>query len=297
MISRTAVGDAKAESGLDVHGFFDPRTFSVQYVAACRKSRHCAIIDPVLDFDLASGSTATTSADGLLRFVRDNGLTVAWVLDTHPHADHFSAAAYLHDATGAPMAIGEKVLEVQALWEGIYGFPAGHFTAASWDRLFRDGDSFAIGEVEARVIHSPGHTLASITYLVDDAAFVHDTLFMPDFGTARTDFPGGSAEDLWRSIETILSLPDATRLFTGHDYLPEGRGALWESTVAEQRSRNIHLVGTDREKFIAMRTARDRTLPLPRLMLSALQVNLRGGRLPPERHLRIPLGAFPSAAW
>lgn len=286
-----------------VTAFFDPRTFSLQYVAACPRTKRCAIIDPVLDFDEKSGSTGTMNADAILAFVAREGLTVEWILDTHPHADHFSAARYLKEKTGAMTAIGEKVIEVQKLWAGIYNWPELPVDGSQWDKLFADGETFRVGEVEGRVLFSPGHTLASITYVLGDAAFVHDTLFMPDSGTARADFPGGSASDLWRSIQRILALPDATRLFTGHDYQPGGREPRWESTVAEQKAGNTHLTKAKSEaEFVALRSARDRTLAMPKLILSALQINIRGGRLPePEnngrRYLKIPMDALRGAAW
>lgn len=287
----------------EVTAFYDPRTGSAQYVVSDPRTKTCAIIDPVLDYDEKSGATATSHADRILDFVGDRGLSVAWVLDTHPHADHFTAARYLKSRTGAPMAIGEHVTDVQKLWKSIYNWPGFPADGSQWDRLFADGDSFRIGSLEARVMHSPGHTLASITYLIGDAAFVHDTIFMPDSGTARADFPGGSAAALWRSIRAILALPAATRLFTGHDYRPGGREPLWESTVAEQKATNIHAPHwQDEAAFVAMREARDGTLPMPKLILHALQVNINGGRLPdPEvngrRYLKIPLDALPGANW
>ncbi|UHC17116.1 MBL fold metallo-hydrolase [Methylobacterium currus] len=287
-----------------VAGFHDEPTGSVQYVVADPETKRCAIIDPVLDFDPKSGATATRSADALLAHLEREGYALAWILDTHPHADHFSAAGYLHDRTGAPTAIGEKVVAVQTLWKGLYNLPDTVRTDGSqWSRLFADGERFRIGNLEAEVMFTPGHTLASIAYRIGDAAFIHDTLFMPDSGTARADFPGGDAHALWRSIQRILALPDATRLFTGHDYRPGGRAAAWESTVAQQRAENLHLVDTPGEEaFVRMREARDRGLPMPRLILHALQVNIRGGRLPePEangrRYLKIPLDALAGAAW
>ncbi len=286
----------------EVAGFYDQRTGSIQYVVACPNSRRCAIIDPVLDFDEKSGSTATTNADVILDHLQRHDLKLDWVLDTHPHADHFSAAAYLRAKTGAPMAIGEHIRDVQRIWRDIYNWPGLACDGSQWDRLFRDGEPFKIGELDARVLHSPGHTLASISYIVGDAAFIHDTLFMPDSGTARADFPGGSAESLWQSIQAILSLPDETRLFTGHDYMPGGRQPLWESTVADQKRNNPHVAGQSRHDFIHLRETRDRTLPMPRLILHALQVNIQGGELPPaeengRRYLKIPIDAFPSSAW
>lgn len=286
----------------EVVGVFDPRTFSVQYVVSDPVAKRCAIVDPVLDFDEKSGATATWSADALLDHVHRSGLTVEWILDTHPHADHLSAAGYLKDRTGAPTGIGEHVVEVQRLWKGLYNLPDSFPTDGSqWDRLFADGDRFRIGDLDAEVLFSPGHTLASVTYVVGDTAFVHDTLFMPDGGTARADFPGGDARQLWRSIQRILALPDKTRLFTGHDYQPGGREPAWESTVAKQKAFNAHLK-TDEAGFVELRTGRDRKMPMPRLILESLQVNIRGGRLPePEnngrRYLKIPLDALGAPPW
>jgi glyoxylase-like metal-dependent hydrolase (beta-lactamase superfamily II) len=289
-------------SDISIVAFYEPRTSSIQYIVTDPTTKRCAIIDPVLDYDEKSGSISTESADRLLAHVAENGLAIDWILDTHPHADHLSAAAYLHDRTGAPTGIGEHVVEVQRLWRDIYNlrdFPAD---GSQWSRLFADGDRFRIGNVEARVMYSPGHTLASVTYVIGDAAFIHDSLFMPDGGSARCDFPGGSAPALWKSIQAILALPDETRLFVGHDYQPGGREPRWETTVAEQKQHNTHVKGMDEASFIAMREARDRTLSMPRLILHALQVNIRGGRLPePEdngcRYLKIPLQALPNAAW
>jgi glyoxylase-like metal-dependent hydrolase (beta-lactamase superfamily II) len=232
----------------------------------------------------------------ILDYVRENGMRVEWILDTHPHADHFSAAGYLAEKTGAPTGIGERVVQVQALWKRIYNWPAFPADGSQWNRLFKDGERFRIGQLDTEVIFSPGHTLASVTYVVGDAAFIHDTIFMPDSGTARADFPGGSASVLWKSIQTILSLPDETRLFTGHDYRPGGREARWESTVAEQKRSNL-LANKNEAEFVALRKARDKILPMPMLILHALQVNIAGGRLPdPEangaRYLKLPLNAW-----
>lgn len=269
------------------------------------QTKCCAIIDPVLDFDPKSGATSTHSADALLDHIDREGYVLEWILDTHPHADHFSAAAYLKDKTGVQTAIGAKVVEVQKLWKDIYNLPKIFPTDGSqWDRLFDDGECFHIGNLEVEVLLTPGHTLASIAYVMGDAAFVHDTLFMPDGGTARADFPGGSARVLWNSIQRIMALPDETRLFTGHDYCPAGREKpLWESTVAQQRAENIHLAKVKTEaEFVAFREKRDRELPMPNLILHSLQVNIRGGRLPePEsdgrRYLKIPLDALEDAPW
>lgn len=286
-----------------VKGFFDPRTFSIQYVVADPETDVCAIIDPVLDFDEKLGATATTNADAILAYIQEQGLEVAWILDTHPHADHLSAAHYLKAKTGAPIAVGAKVIAVQALWKDIYNLPDFSADGSQWDRLFDDGDTLLLGRIPGRVISSPGHTLASITYVIGDAAFVHDTLFMPDSGTARADFPGGNASQLYTSIMDILALPEETRIFTGHDYQPDGREPRWQSTVATQRAQNIHLSACKTEgDFVRLREARDKTLAMPKLILHALQVNMNGGRLPePEangkRYLKLPLDALHGAAW
>ena len=286
-----------------IKAFFDKRTFSVQYVVSDPATSKCAIVDPVLDFDEKSGATATINADRILEYIKSEGLTVEWILDTHPHADHLSAARYLKDKTGAPTAIGEKVVEVQELWRGLYNWPEFQADGSQWDKLFVEGETFKFGELDAKVLFSPGHTLASITYVIGDAAFVHDTLFMPDSGTARADFPGGSASRLWDSIQQILALPDKTRIFVGHDYQPDGRGPRWESTVAEQKAKNTHVSKCKtKNEFVALRKARDKTLAMPKLILHALQVNMNGGRLPaPEangkRYLKFPLDVLERAAW
>jgi glyoxylase-like metal-dependent hydrolase (beta-lactamase superfamily II) len=286
-----------------VTGFFEKRTSSIQYVVADPETRRCAIIDPVLDFEPKSGSFATRSADALIAHISREEYRLEWILDTHPHADHFSAAGYLKERTGALIAIGEKVVDVQKLWKRIYNVSDDFPTDGSqWDWLFAEGERFKIGNMDVDVMFSPGHTLASITYIIGDTAFIHDTIFMPDGGTARADFPGGSAGALWDSIERIMALPAETRLFTGHDYHPGGRKPCWESTVAQQKAGNIHLTkATTKEEFVALREKRDRKLPMPTLILPSLQVNIRGGRLPePEsngtRYLKIPLGAL-KAPW
>lgn len=281
-----------------VNGFYHEETNSIAYVVTDPATRRCALIDPVLDFDPACRGTHTQFAEQMVAFVRSQGLTVEWILDTHPHADHFSAAPYLKEVFGAPTAIGEHVITVQKIWKEIYHLPDFPADGSQWDRLFKDGDHFHIGQLEAKVLFSPGHTAASITYVIGDAAFVHDTLFMPDGGTARADFPGGDAHALYRSIRQILSLPPETRLFTGHDYQPGGRAPRWESTVAEQRQYNTHIHdGVGKEQFVRQRQERDRTLTFPDLLLDALQINIRGGRLPePEAngisYLKIPLNYF-----
>lgn len=286
----------------NVSVFYDKRSFSMQYVVSDPVSKACAIIDPVLDYDEKSGQTATHNADAILAFIAEQDLRLEWILDTHPHADHLSAASYLKDKTGAPIAIGEQVVGVQKLWKEFYNLPDFPTDGRQWDRLFADGDSFMIGTLKARVMFSPGHTLASISYIIGDAAFIHDTLFMPDSGTARADFPGGSAKQLWDSIQAILALPEETRLFTGHDYQPGGREPLCQSSVAEQKAKNSHIsVYKTEAEFIAARQARDATLPMPKLILHALQVNTNAGRLPePEadgrRYLKIPLDLL-KAPW
>jgi glyoxylase-like metal-dependent hydrolase (beta-lactamase superfamily II) len=282
-----------------VTGFYEPDTGSVQYVVSDPATRKAAIIDPVWNFDPYSARTDTRSADAILGFVGERGLHVEWILDTHPHADHFSAAAYLKDKLGAPQAIGQKVSEIAALWSGLYNEPAAFELHKAFDRLFSDGDTFQIGSLPVQVVLSAGHTLGSITYRVgSDAAFVHDTLMVPDSGTSRADFPGGDATALYRSIRTILALPGSTRLFVGHDYRKDGREPRWEATVAEQRASNIHVKdGISEVAFVKLRTERDKMLALPVRMLHALQVNLRGGRLPaPESdghcYLKIPTTRF-----
>lgn len=281
-----------------VTGFFHGPTFSIAYIAACPETGRAAIIDPVLDYDEKSGRVSHETADAMLAEIDRRNLKIDWILDTHPHADHFSAAVYLKEKLGAPTAIGEKIVEVQKIWKDIYNLPDFPADGSQWDKLFANGASFKIGTLDARVMHSPGHTLCSITYVIGDAAFVHDTLFQPDYGTARCDFPGGSAAALYRSISEILSLPDNTRLFTGHDYMPDGRAPQWESTVAEQKRANRHLANNPSQaEYVKLREARDATLPMPKLILHALQVNIRGGRLPkPEANgkifLKIPVGAL-----
>lgn len=282
-----------------VHGFYDKASGSVQYVAVDEATKHCALIDVVQDFDPKSAATAHDSAQEILDFVEKEGLKVAWVLDTHPHADHMMASDFLKAKTGAPNGIGAKVAEIAELWRGYYNLPDAFDVTRDFDRLFADGDTFPLGDLEVRVMLSPGHTLGSITYVVGDAAFVHDTFMHVDSGTSRADFPGGTTEQLYDSLMAILELPDETRLFVGHDYPPVGdrEDPAWEATVAEHRAKNPHLAGKSREEFIALRDERDATLPLPDRMLHALQVNLRAGRLPPPEsdghsYFKIPANRF-----
>jgi glyoxylase-like metal-dependent hydrolase (beta-lactamase superfamily II) len=282
----------------DVTAYYDEPTGSVTYLVVNPGSKRAAIIDPVLDYDEKAAHISTTSADTLLADIGKRGLEIEWLLDTHPHADHLTALNYLKDKLGAPTANGEHVIGVQKLWRDIYNVPDFPADGKQWDRLFADGDTFKIGALDTLVMHSPGHTLASITYVIGDAVFMHDTLFQPDTGSARCDFPGGSAAELYRSISEILSLPDDTRLYTGHDYRQGGRPPQWLSTVAEQKRDNIHFKGKpSRDDYVTMRRARDRTLPMPKLILHALQINLRAGGLPPaesdgRNYLKIPINRF-----
>lgn len=282
-----------------VKPFWDESTGSWQYVFHDPNTMQGAVVDPVWNYDPKAGATFTRSVDEIVAYVRGAGIDVVWILDTHPHADHFSAAPLLAERLKAPTAIGERVTEVQKLWQKIYHLPESFPTdGRQWDRLFADGDVFMVGDIPVRVMFSPGHTLASVTYLAGDAAFVHDTLMMPDSGTSRADFPGGSSKQLYASLQRILALPDNTRLYVGHDYAPEGRDAQCMATVAEHKTRNIHLAGGRTEaEFCAVRDQRDASLPLPKLMLAALQINIRGGRKPaPEAdgrsYLKIPLDYF-----
>jgi glyoxylase-like metal-dependent hydrolase (beta-lactamase superfamily II) len=283
----------------DVWGIYEPDTGSIQYICADPATRKAALIDVVWNFDPKHYRTSTESMDQVLDIVRENGLEVAWVLDTHPHADHLMASAQLKERTGAPAAIGAKVHEIAKIWEEIYHLPGTFAPDHDFDRLFAEGETFRIGDLEARVMLSPGHTLGSITYVCGDAAFVHDTLMYPDAGTSRADFPGGDAAVLWKSIRDILALPGETRLFVGHDHGTDERDEpMWEATVAEHKARNAHVKdGTSREDWIDRRTGRDKTLALPDRILAALQVNLRGGRLPPaeedgRHYVKLPVNRF-----
>jgi glyoxylase-like metal-dependent hydrolase (beta-lactamase superfamily II) len=282
----------------DVTGFYEPDTGSVQYVVSCPRTKRAAIVDAVWNFDPKRARTDMKSANEILTYVKEQGLSADWVLDT-PHADHFTAAAHLKERFGCPQAIGTRVREIAALWREFYNEPKAFDVDLAFDRLFSDGDIFEIGMLPVRVMLSPGHTLASITYVIgDDAALVHDTLMFPDSGTSRADFPGGDAAVLYRSIQLILALPASTRLFVGHDYCKGGREPKWEATVAEHKAENIHVKdGVSRDEFVKLRTERDKTLALPDRMLHALQVNLRGGRLPDPQndgrsYFKIPANRF-----
>ncbi|MEP2028895.1 MAG: MBL fold metallo-hydrolase [Paracoccaceae bacterium] len=266
-----------------VQAFFDQATNTISYVVREPEGRACAIIDSVLDFDHASGRTDTKAADDIVQYVGDEGLRVQWILESHVHADHLSAAPYLQEKLGGKIGIGDQIMTVQDTFGKVFNEGTEFQRDGSqFDRLFGEGDSFHIGQMRGDVMQTPGHTPACMTYVIGDAAFVGDTLFMPDFGTARCDFPGGSSETLYASIQKILSLPDATRIFVGHDYKAPGRDEFaWETTVGEQKARNIH-VGGDKaaEEFVKMRDARDATLPMPKLIVPSLQVNMRAGHMP-----------------
>jgi glyoxylase-like metal-dependent hydrolase (beta-lactamase superfamily II) len=284
---------------LEVTPFFHKASKTISYVAADGDSQRCAVIDPVLDFDIKSGRTGTETADAILAFIAGRAYRLDWILETHAHADHLTAAAYLKGRGGGQIAIGAEIGVTQRHFGHLFNLSdMTQANGAPFDHLFHDGDTIAIGDISGTVLHTPGHTPACVTYVIGDAAFVGDTLFMPDYGTARCDFPGGDARQLYRSIGRILDLPPATRLFTCHDYQPGGREPAWETTVADQRAANIHIRdGITEDAFVAMREARDRTLSVPDLLLPAIQVNIRGGRLPAaedngRRYLKLPLDAL-----
>ncbi|AOF83859.1 metallo-beta-lactamase superfamily protein [Methyloversatilis sp. RAC08] len=288
-----------SSSSMQIEAFFDEATSTVSYIVLDRSTQACAIVDSVLDYDPKAGRTSTQSADRLIARVRELGARLDWILETHVHADHLSAAPHLRAQLGGQLGIGSHIVTVQKVFGSL--FNAGDDFARDgrqFDRLFADGDSFTIGSLTARALHTPGHTPACMSYVIEDAVFVGDTLFMPDYGTARCDFPGGDARTLYRSVRRLLSLPPQTRLFMCHDYPPGGRAPAWESTVEEQRVHNIHVHdGIAEDDFVAMRTARDATLDMPVLILPSVQVNMRAGHLPePEdngmRYLKIPLNAL-----
>jgi glyoxylase-like metal-dependent hydrolase (beta-lactamase superfamily II) len=283
-----------------VTAFFDEATNTLTYLVREPQGRACAVIDSVLDFDYASGRTDTRSADAVIALIRDQGLDLHWILETHVHADHLSAAPYIQERLGGRIGIGDRITQVQDTFGKIFNEGTRFQRDGSqFDQLFHDGDSLMIGQMRADVMHTPGHTPACLTYVIGDAAFVGDTLFMPDFGTARCDFPGGSAEVMFDSVQRILALPDATRIFVGHDYKAPGRDEYaWESTVGDQRRLNVHVgAGRSREDFVAMRQARDATLAMPRLIIPSLQVNMRAGHMPePEdngkTYLKVPINGL-----
>jgi glyoxylase-like metal-dependent hydrolase (beta-lactamase superfamily II) len=282
-----------------VEGFFDPATWTVTYVVHNGPGSACAIVDSVLDYDPKSGRTRTTSADKVIAFVKSHQLRVEWILETHAHADHLSAAPYLKQHLGGQIAIGDQITRVQKVFKGIFNLePEFKQDGSQFDVLLKDEEAFRIGELTAKVVAVPGHTPACVAYQVGDAVFVGDTLFMPDVGTARCDFPGGDAKTLYASTRKILSLPPETRLFMCHDYPPNGRPIAFETTVAEQRAKNIHVHdGVSEADFVEMRSKRDATLEMPVLILPAVQINIRAGEMPPQEangtaYLKIPINAL-----
>lgn len=283
-----------------VTAFFDEATNTITYVVQDPTGTAAAVIDSVLDFDYASGRTDTRSADAVIAFLRDQNLDLKWILETHVHADHLSAAPYIQEQLGGLIGIGDQITVVQHTFGKVFNEGTRFRRDGSqFDRLFREGDVIEIGSLRGKVLHTPGHTPACLTYVIDDAAFVGDTLFMPDFGTARCDFPGGSAEVMYDSVQKILALPDRTRIFVGHDYKAPGREVYaWETTVGAQKALNVHVgAGRSREDFVAMREARDATLDMPRLIIPSLQVNMRAGQMPePEdngvAYLKVPVNGL-----
>lgn len=285
---------------ITTQAFFDPKTWTVSYVVWGPATQRAAVIDPVLDYDFKSGHTSTTSADQVLAYVVEHALHVDWILETHAHADHLSGARYLQQRVGGRIAIGENIRTVQATFKKLYNLERSFLPDGSqFDHLFKDGETFRIGEVEATAMLVPGHTPADMAYLIDDSVFVGDTLFMPDIGSARADFPGGEAHQLYRSMHRLLALPPETTMYVCHDYPPASRPARWQTTVAEQKALNIHVRdGITEDEFVAMRQARDATLEVPTLILPSIQVNVRAGHLPPAdengvSYLRIPLNTLP----
>ncbi|RKS91693.1 MBL fold metallo-hydrolase [Sphingosinicella microcystinivorans] len=279
-----------------IEAFFDEPTNTISYLVADPATRTAAVVDPVLDFDLASGEVDTDSADRILKMAAEKDWRIVMVLETHAHADHLSAAPYIKAKTGAWIGIGEHIRDVQKIFRPVFAFDDMKTDGSDFDRLFADGERFALGSLQIEVMHTPGHTPADLTYRIGDAAFVGDTLFMPDYGTARADFPGGDARQLYRSIRRLLSLPDETRLFLCHDYKAPGRDQYrWETTVGEERRNSVHVHdGVSEDDFVAMREARDATLAVPKLLLPSIQVNIRAGRFPSTetngvRFLRIPV--------
>ena len=279
-----------------IQSFFDEATFTVTYLVSDPGTGKAAIIDSVLDFDPKSGRTSTASADAVLAAAKEQNLTIEWILETHAHADHLSASVHLKAATGAKVAIGEHIAKVQKVFRPIFNAKDVMGDGAPFDRLLKDGERFGIGALDVEVIHTPGHTPACVSYRIGSNVFVGDTLFMPDYGTARADFPGGDARTLFRSIQRLLALPPETTLWMCHDYKAPGRNTyVWKTTVAEERARNVHVhQGVSEEAFVAMREARDKTLPMPVLILPSVQVNIRAGHMPPpdddgKTYLKLPV--------
>lgn len=285
---------------LDIRAFFDEATNTVSYLVSDPAARVGAVVDPVLDFDPRTGVASTASADAILAAARDAGITIEWVLETHAHADHLSGAPYIKLKTGAKVGIGERIREVQKIFRPVFNATDLAGDGSEFDHLFKDGERFSLGALAFEVMSTPGHTPACVAYKVADAVFVGDTLFMPDYGTARADFPGGGARELYRSIKRLLSLPPETRIFVCHDYKAPGRDCYaWETTVAEERASNVHVRdGVSEDDFVAVREARDRTLSAPQLLMPAIQVNIRAGKLPPAdsdgvHYLKIPVRLSP----
>lgn len=283
----------------NVRAFFHEETFTVSYLVWDPATKRAAVIDSALDFDQKSGRTATHSAQAILDAARDEGLTIDWLLETHAHADHISAAPFLKQATGAPIVIGEHIKAVQKVFKGVFNLAYVTADGRPFDKLVADGEELELGRFSIQVMHTPGHTPACVSYVIGDAVFVGDTIFMPDFGTARADFPGGDAHVLYQSIRRILALPPQTRVFLCHDYKAPGRDAYaWETTIAAERAHNIHVHdGVTEEDFVAMREARDKTLAMPTLILPSIQVNIQAGQLPPPeenglRYLKLPIDAL-----
>ena len=283
-----------------IAGFFDEATFTVSYVVHDPATREAAIVDSVLDYDAASGTTGTASADRILAYVSSENLKVTWILETHAHADHLSAAPYLQERLGGKLAIGAEIVRVQDVFGTMFNAGSDfQRNGSQFDHLFVDGETFRIGNLEAMALHVPGHTPADLAYLVGDAALVGDTMFMPDYGTARADFPGGDARQLYRSIRRLLSLPRETRVYLCHDYKAPGRDTYaWETTVGQERDANVHIRdGVGEDEFVAMRTSRDRTLHMPNLIMPSVQVNMRAGHFPPPEdngvsYIKIPVNAL-----
>ncbi len=282
----------------EVTGFFDPATNTISYVVQDPASTACAIVDSVMDIDYAAGRITYAHADEIIAFVRTRGLTADWLIETHVHADHLSAAPYIQRHLGGRIGIGRNITVIQDTFGKIFNEGTEFQRDGSqFDRLFDDGDTYQVGKMTCITLHTPGHTPACMTHVMGDAAFVGDTLFMPDGGSARADFPGGDAGELYDSIQKVLSLPDATRLFMCHDYGPNGRDIRWETTVGEEKAHNIHVSGKSRDEFVALRTARDATLAMPKLIIPSLQINMRGGDLPPaddsgKRFLKVPINGL-----
>jgi glyoxylase-like metal-dependent hydrolase (beta-lactamase superfamily II) len=284
-------------TGPEVRAFFDEPTKTVSYLVWDAATKRGAVIDSVLDFDVKSGRTGTQSAEAILAAAGDEGVAIDWLLETHAHADHISAAPFLKQRTGAPIVIGDRIKDVQKVFKGVFNLKYVKPDGRAFDKLVRDGETLKLGKLQIEVLHTPGHTPACVSYVVGDAVFVGDTLFMPDYGTARADFPGGDARTLWRSIQKLLALPDATRVFLCHDYKAPGRDEYaWETTIGAER-KNVHLEGKSEDEFVAMREARDRTLSMPTLILPSIQVNIQAGELPPAedngvRYLKLPIDAL-----